>query len=468
MKALNDPGDFRYWDGTLWGLRNTGIYGGTPGADIKAAQGWDVQTSAANIIVAVVDTGARLTHEDLASNLWTNPGESGLNALGLDRGRNGLDDDNNGYRDDVHGINAILGTGLPADDFGHGTHVSGTVGGVGNNTVGVVGVAWRVQMMECKFLDASGHGSISDAISCLDYARRQGARVINASWGDYSFNSTALYDALSSLRSAGILFVAASGNDNSDNDARPLYPASYNLDNIIAVAATDRTDAKAWFSNYGARTVHLGAPGAAIFSSWNGADNDYRSYDGTSMAAPHVAGACALVWSHYPAESYLQIRNRVLANTDPLPGLAGRTITGGRLNLHQALTGAPTPPPDLPVVAVAASDSTAAEAGRKSGAFTLSRTGSTTDSLTVHYTLGGDAQNGVDYQRLPVSVMIPAGAGSVKITVRPIDDSQAEGTESVVLSLADGSGYAIGSPDNAAVMIADNDSSTPKSLPLPF
>src|SRR5882757_659557 len=148
VHALNDPNDFRYWDGSLWGLRNTGNYGGTPGADIKAAQGWDVQTSAANIIVAVTDTGARLSHEDLAANLWTNPGESGKNILGLDKGMNGLDDDHDGYIDDVHGINAILGTGLPLDDYGHGTHVSGTIGGVGNNSVGVVGVAWRVQLME--------------------------------------------------------------------------------------------------------------------------------------------------------------------------------------------------------------------------------------------------------------------------------------------------------------------------------
>ena len=351
VHLLNDPNDFRYWDGSLWGLHNTGIYGGTPGADIKASQGWNVQTSAANIIVAITDTGVRLTHEDLAANLWTNPGESGKDALGLDKSMNGLDDDHDGYIDDVHGINAILGTGLPLDDYGHGTHVSGTVGGVGNNSVGVVGVAWRVQLMECKFIDAQGNGSISDAIKCLDYARRKGAKIVNASWGSYSFNSTALYDAINSLRQAGILFVAACGNDNNDNDARPLYPASYNLDNIIAVAATDRTDAKAWFSNFGAHTVHLGAPGAAIFSAWNGSDNDYRYDDGPSMAAPHVAGACALVWAHNPGDNYLQIKNRILGSTDALPALAGRTVTGGRLNLYKALTvstGTTSTPPPAP------------------------------------------------------------------------------------------------------------------------
>lgn len=463
VRALKEPNDFRYWDGTLWGLRNTGIYGGTPGADIKAAQGWDVQSAAADIIVAITDTGARLSHEDLAGNLWTNPGESGKNALGLDQGMNGLDDDNNGFRDDVHGINAILGTGLPLDDHGHGTHVSGTVGGLGNNSVGVVGVAWRVQLMECKFIDSTGHGALSDAITCLDYARRQGARIVNASWGDYSFNSTALYDALDSLRAAGILCVAACGNDNNDNDTRPLYPASYNLDNILAVAATDRTDAKAWFSNHGAHTVHLGAPGAAVYSAWNGSDSDYRSNDGTSMAAPHVAGACALVWARYPTENYRQIKNRVLANTDPLPALAGRTVTGGRLNLFKALTVSPPPPPSLPVVSVAASDPAAAEAGNDPGQFTLTRTGSTKNSLKVFYTLGGTAQNGADYQTLAGAVTIPANASAATIAVRPLDDAQAEGTESVVLTLAAAADYAPGSPDSATVLIADNDA----ALPLP-
>jgi subtilisin family serine protease len=358
VRALDTtPNDFRYWDGSLWGLHNTGIYGGTPGADIKAPQGWDVQNSAANIIVAVTDTGAWLSHEDLAANLWTNPGESGKDALGLDKSTNGIDDDHDGYIDDVHGINAILGTGLPLDDYGHGSHVSGTLGGVGNNSVGIVGVAWRVQLMECKFIDSQGNGSISNAITCLDYARQKGAKIVNASWGGYSFTSTALYDAINSLRSAGILFIAACGNDNNDNDANPLYPASYALDNIIAVAATDRTDAKAWFSNYGAHTVHLGAPGQDIFSCWNGSNSAYQYDNGTSMAAPHVAGACALIWAHNPGATYLQVRNSILSSTDPLPTLAGHTVTGGRLDLYKALmvsipsgtTGTPPPaPPPAP------------------------------------------------------------------------------------------------------------------------
>src|SRR6185295_126763 len=213
VQAVLEPNDFRYGDGSLWGLHNTGIYGGTDGADIDAPAGWDLQCAASNIVVAVIDSGVRYSHEDLAANMWVNPGESGRNALGLDKSTNGLDDDGDGFSDDVHGINAILGTGIPLDDYGHGTHVSGTIGGVGNNSVGVVGVAWNVQIMACKFLDATGQGSISDAITCIDYARKKGAKIINASWGGYTFTSPALYDAINSLRNAGILFVAACGND---------------------------------------------------------------------------------------------------------------------------------------------------------------------------------------------------------------------------------------------------------------
>src|SRR6266542_3346158 len=335
VSALAVPNDFRYNDGSLWGLHNTGQFGGLPGADIHAQDGWDIQNSAANIIVAVIDTGVRYTHEDLANNMWNNPGEIA---------GNGLDDDGDGYVDDVHGINAIANTGDPNDDHGHGTHVSGTVGAVGNNNVGVVGVAWRVQIMACKFLDSSGNGFISDAIKSMDYARSKGAKVVNASWGSISFTSSALHDAIDSLRQAGIIFAAAAGNSAANNDVRPLYPASYELDNIISVAATMRTDDLAFFSDYGATTVDLGAPGAAIFSCWNGSDNDYRYNDGTSMAAPHVAGTCALMMAHYPNDNYQQIISRILSNIDPLPALAGKCVSGGRLNLQRALSGGAPPP----------------------------------------------------------------------------------------------------------------------------
>jgi subtilisin family serine protease len=347
VHALMEPNDFRYWDGTLWGLRNTGIYGGMTNADIHAAAGWDMQTAASNVIVAVIDTGARYTHEDLAANMWVNPGETGLDASGHDKATNGIDDDGDGFVDDVYGINAILGTGDPIDDHGHGTHVAGTIGAVGNNSVGVVGVAWRVQLMACKFIDPQGHGTISDAITCMDYARNKGAKIANASWGDYSFTSVALRDAVDSLRDSGVIFVAATGNNNNDNDLNPLYPASYEFDNVIAVAATDRTDVKAWFSNFGKNTVRLGAPGQAIFSCWNGSDSDYRYSDGTSMAAPHVAGACALAWAYHPSETHQEIINRILSTTELLSSLTNTTSTGGRLSLPASLAfQQPTPPSD--------------------------------------------------------------------------------------------------------------------------
>jgi subtilisin family serine protease len=339
LKALVEPNDFRFYDGSQWNLKNTGQYGGTVGSDIDAPDAWDLRSAANGVIVAVVDTGVRLTHEDLRGNLWTNAGETGIDAAGRNRATNGIDDDGDGYVDDVHGINAIDQSGNPNDDYGHGTHVAGIIGATGNNSVGIAGVAWRVQLMPLKSLDATGEGSISDAIECLEYARTHGARVVNASWGSYEFTSQALRDAIAELRDAGIIFVAACGNSAGDNDANPLFPASYEFDNIVAVAASTRTDTAATFSNWGQSTVDLAAPGS-VFSAWNGADNDYRSFNGTSMAAPHVAGAVALMWSLNPALTYRQVISAILANTDPLPAFAGKTVTGGRLNLALALSAA--------------------------------------------------------------------------------------------------------------------------------
>ncbi|MBE0546009.1 MAG: S8 family serine peptidase [Verrucomicrobia bacterium] len=334
VHALVEPNDFRFHNGDLWHLKNIGQYGGVTGADISATEAWETIANASNVIVAVIDSGVRATHEDLAPNLWRNPGEIP---------GNGLDDDGNGYVDDVHGINTVANNGNPDDEWGHGTHVAGILGAVGNNGVGVVGVCWRVQIMVLKFFDSPAQGPISDAIKCIDYARSKGAHVINASWGSNSFHSLALRDAIASARDADIIFVAAAGNAAGNNDVAPLYPASYDLDNIISVAATTRTDALAFFSNYGATTVDLGAPGAPVFSCWNSSNNAYQNLSGTSMAAPIVAGACALARARYPQENYQQIIQRILNAVDPLPGLAGKCVTGGRLNLQKLVNGPPTP-----------------------------------------------------------------------------------------------------------------------------
>ncbi len=348
LEAFVEPNDFRFWDGSMWHLKNTGIYGGTVGADIDAAIGWNTRTSAADVIVAIVDTGVRYTHEDLVGNMWINPGESGTDANGLDKRTNGIDDDGNGYIDDVHGISALDHSGNPADTHGHGTHVAGIVGASTNNGIGISGVAWGVQLMALKFLDAHGQGTISGAIECLDYARAHGARIVNASWGSTGFSSQALQDAITHLNIEGIILVAAAGNNGGNNDVNPIYPASYNYDNIVSVAATTRTDAPANFSNYGANSVDLAAPGSPVFSTWFGSDSDYRYVDGTSQAAPQVSGAAALLWAQNPSLTYRQVIQAIVENTDPIPGFAGRTVSGGRLNLALAMASAGDPPENPP------------------------------------------------------------------------------------------------------------------------
>jgi subtilisin family serine protease len=323
------PNDQYYSD--LWAFHNTGQFGGKTEADIGAQDAWDVQNSASNVVVAIIDTGIRYTHEDLAANMWRNPQQN-----------------QDGYTNDLYGINLVAngrGNGDPWDDYGHGTHVAGIIGAVGNNALGVVGVAWQVQLMACKFLDTNGDGTIDGAIACMDFARSHGAGVVNASWGTTDFTSQALHDAIAGLRDAGILFVAAAGNSAGNDDVTPVYPASYSdLDNVIAVAATDFNDALASFSSYGATNVDLGAPGVTIGSCWNSADNDYQYDDGTSMAAAMVSGAMAVMIAHFPEDSYRQIKQQLLAAVDPLSALQGKCISGGRLNLYHALTGGNAPP----------------------------------------------------------------------------------------------------------------------------
>jgi subtilisin family serine protease len=310
------PNDPKYLDGTLWGLNNTGQAGGIADADIDAPEGWDVLNSASNIVVAVLDTGVRSTHEDLSSNMWTHP-------------FNGS-----------HGFNAFTGTTNSNDDQGHGTLVSGVLGGVANNGKGVVGVAWKVQIMAGKCLDSAGNGSDSTLIACIDFARTNGARIINASL-DTTGVSLGVSNALVSLRDAGIIFVASAGNNAANVDVTPRYPACYNLDNIVSVAYTTRNDLLAGLSNYGATNVDLAAPGAAMYSTFFASDSSYLGgpfLEGTSLAAPYVAGTLALLLAKYPAENYQQIIQRLLNGTDPLPALAGKCVTGGRLNLRKALS----------------------------------------------------------------------------------------------------------------------------------
>ena len=491
------PNDPRFDE--LWGLHNTGQTGGTPDADIDAPEAWDIHTGG-DVVVAVIDTGVDYTHVDLADNMWINQAEA--------TGSPGVDDDGNGYIDDIYGINSITGSGDPMDDNGHGTHCSGTIGAVGDNNLGVAGVNWDVEIMGLKFLDSGGYGDTADAIECIEYildmhGNGVNIRVASNSWGGGGY-SQGLYDAISALRDEGIVFTAAAGNYAQNNDIYPFYPSSYDLDNIIAVAATDHNDNLASFSHYGLTSVDAAAPGVNILStmpggnytpapgdiffddveagagswtadvpwgitdtlsyspthSWTdspgeyydnnvnasltsgvmdlsayagqnlyvgfyawvdieigydnfyievsgdggttwttigsltghylywtlyaysipqsaltsqfmfrfrlntdssvtydgvyiddigigmgGGSNNYDWKDGTSMATPHVSGLAALIDSYHGGLDYLDIRDVITATVDPLPGLQGLILTGGRINAHNALL---QDPADLP------------------------------------------------------------------------------------------------------------------------
>ncbi len=303
-----------------WALANTGQSGGTIGADIGALGAWNTRTDATGnaIVVAIVDSGIRLTHADLAANLWT----------GSPRGN--------------HGINAQVSSVYPkhyqpTDEDGHGTHVAGIVGAVGNNSVGTTGVAWSAKLMALRFMDSSGTGSTSDEIECIEYAIANGAKIINASYGSESY-SIAEYDALKAARDAGVIVVAAAGNDGADNDALTSYPSGYALDNIVAVASTNRRDELSGFSNYGSGSVDLAAPGEDILSTYHTSDSATTTLSGTSMAAPQVTGAVALLRAQFPSDTYRQTINRLLRSAKRLPALTGKVHTGARLDLAQALT----------------------------------------------------------------------------------------------------------------------------------
>ncbi len=325
----------------LWGLNNTGVYaGGTPDADIDAPEAWDIQTGSENVVVAVIDTGLDYNHVDLSSNAWTNPGEIP---------GNGVDDDNNGYVDDFYGYDFYHGDSDPLDDHGHGTHCSGTIAAVGNNGIGIVGINWRARIMALKAFNQYGSGSTLAAIASIEYVammKQRGIPVVamSNSWGNTTY-SQSMHDAISAANDEGILFVAAAGNYSRDNDATPFYPASYNVPNVISVAASDYNDNLASFSCYGATSVDLAAPGVSILSTVLG--NGYSYWNGTSMATPHVTGVAALVRAEFPGITHIDIKGRILGGVDPIPGLAGKVATGGRLNARGALDGA-APPPDPP------------------------------------------------------------------------------------------------------------------------
>jgi len=317
---------------------------------ISAPAAWDIITGS-DVVVAVLDTGIDYTHPDLSANMWVNEVE--LN------GATNIDDDENGYIDDIRGWDFADGNNNPLDYMFHGTHVAGIIGARGNNSIGVAGVCWNVKIMNLKiFSNYNEEGFIADAISAIDYAIDKEAKIINASWGWMGDPSQALKDVIEDADASGVLFIASAGNDESNNDYDPVYPASYDCNNIIAVMATMYNDERAYYSNDGHNSVDLAAPGGygyqspqAILSTfptfWTaGMDylcstedicfsTDYESISGTSMAAPHVAGACALVWAANPSLTHLQVKEAILETVDQLSSLQGLCVTGGRLDVNK-------------------------------------------------------------------------------------------------------------------------------------
>jgi thermitase len=320
------PNDPQFDD--QWSLHNLGQDGGKERADIDAMKAWAKQKGSQDVVVAVLDTGVDFTHVDLRDNMWIRPANIPQ-----------YTDDELGTYNDLNGFNGTDSVTDPMDDNGHGTHCAGIIGAEGDNGEGIAGINWHVKIMPLKFLGRGGFGSTDDAIEAINYAidrKKKGVniRIISASWGS-TMKSKALEDVIRAAGDAGILFVAAAGNDGSDNDRRPHYPSNYDLPNVISVAALDRNDQLASFSNFGVKTVHIAAPGKDILSTW--LSDAYREASGTSMATPEVSGVAALVVANEPGISMAKLRARLLKSVDKIESLNGKVASGGRINAAKAL-----------------------------------------------------------------------------------------------------------------------------------
>ena len=325
------PNDPMVQDGTQWGVNNFGQNGGVAGADIKASAGWNFSRGTGQTVVAVLDDGVDYTHPDLAGNMWRNPGEVA---------GNGVDDDGNGYVDDVHGIGVVANNGdpMPAGTDAHGTHVSGTIGAVGNNGIGVSGVAQRTRIMGVNIFQASGGYLVSDEITGVAYAVANGAKVLNGSiGGTYGFLQSE-FDAYNGARAAGVIAIIAAGNSSLNIDGGTSFPAglSVSLDNVVTIAAVDRTDSMSSFSNYGPQTVNIAAPGSDVMSTVR--NGQYQLFNGTSMATPHVAGAVTVFWDANPTATYQEVIAALKQSARPLPALVNRVSTSGTLDLDKFLS----------------------------------------------------------------------------------------------------------------------------------
>lgn len=321
----------------LWGLSNAGNnepnrentgYSGTvgvAGSDINAQKAWGITRGNKKVVIAVIDTGIDYNHPDLKENMWINSKEIP---------GNGIDDDNNGYIDDVYGWNAASDNGNPMDGNAHGTHCAGTIGAK-HNSIGVAGVMNDVTLMAVKFLTDSGSGSLADAVEAIDYATKQNVDIMSNSWGGGGFSQT-LEDAIKAAKAKGILFVAAAGNDGTNNDSSPHYPSNYQVDNVISVASHTVSNTLSSFSCYGKRTVHVAAPGSNILSTTPG--NSYKVFSGTSMATPHVSGVLGLYVAQNGRQDVKAVRDRLMATSVPSQAYRKTVMAGGRVDAYNFLT----------------------------------------------------------------------------------------------------------------------------------
>jgi len=470
--ASNDP--YYTTSSRLWGMYGddqptaSGPTGTTNQFGSQAEKAWDAGfTGSKSVFVGIVDEGIDVNHPDLKANIWVNP---------YDLPGDGIDNDGNGYVDDVNGWDfysndATVYDGGTGDR--HGTHVAGTVGGVGGNGIGVAGVSWNVTMISTKFLGSDG-GYISAAIKSLDYLTdlkaRHGLNIVasNNSWGGGGYSS-ALHSAIIRGANAGILFVAAAGNSAVDTDASANYPSNYSTlvgtsttkaasyEAVISVAALTSSGGLASFSNYGATTVDLAAPGASINSTLPG--NSYGGMSGTSMAAPHVSGAIALYAAAHPTASAAQVRNSIMGSTRATASLAGKTVTGGRLDVAAALNAVPPAPAPVPTLSI---NSVAALEGAGRLTFTVTLSAASTSSVSVRFaTANGTATSGRngDYSAASGTLTFNPGETTKTVSVSITNDSTVETDETFFVNLSSASGANIAISSGTGTILNDDSSS---------
>lgn len=427
--ACNDPLSADQWDMTA----------------IDAQKAWALTTGSSSVVVAVIDTGIDYNHVDLAANIWTNPGEIA---------GNGIDDDGNGFIDDLHGYDFANHDGDPLDDNGHGTHVAGTIAAVGGNGVGLNGVTWSTSVMALKFLNANGSGYLSDALAAINYStmmRSQygvNVRVDNNSWGGGGFSS-AMEAAIQASNDAGILFVAAAGNSGSNNDVSPQYPANYDVPNIISVAATSKTGRLAGFSNYGATTVDIAAPGVSIHSTTP--NNTYSTFSGTSMATPHVSAVAALAWAINPTATVAQVRDAILQGADHVSALSGK-LASGELNAYNTLTLLGAETPQSPTLGALSISSASVTAG---ATVTLTANDVAGSATNVLFAIDTNADGQITSSDTLLGTALKNADGEASLTINTADLSS--GTYHILARAQDASGQSSAAVATTLTVLATDD-----------